>query len=109
LEEYEEASNLLVTPMLTENIGRVLSTINVIKSNNLGSNSLMDMVKGKGIVMMLVKLGVRGDQHGTINDHLIVVSKDIVPCCPDGHTKKVEGNGVKINDLINTSMSHDEL
>jgi hypothetical protein len=34
--------------MFTENIGGVLSTINVIESNNLGSNSLANTaVKGK--------------------------------------------------------------
>jgi hypothetical protein len=56
--------------MFTEDVGGIQNSISVVEGNDLGGNSLMDMVKGKGIVM-LVKLVVLGD-HRTINDSLLI-------------------------------------
>ena len=36
--------NLLVLPMLAKNVSRIVSTINLVEGNDLGSNSLTDTI-----------------------------------------------------------------
>jgi hypothetical protein len=66
----QNVPNLLVTPVLAENFSRiVLSSRQIVDSNNLVSNSLADMVEREGI-MVFVKLGMWDST--TIHSSLVV-------------------------------------
>ena len=54
---FKIAPNLLVSPMLAENIGRVVDTIQMINGNKLCSNGFPNAVEGQGI-MTFVELGM---------------------------------------------------
>jgi hypothetical protein len=89
-DRLKEAPNLLIAPMLTEDdVSGILGTANVIESNDLGSNSLANMVERKGI-MVLVKFGMRNCR--AIDDGL-VITKDNIALGTDGHTKVIEWCG----------------
>ena len=96
------APNLLVSPMLTEYISWIVDTIQMMNGNKLHSDSFPNAVEGQGIVTF-VELGMWDSR--AVN-HSFVVTEHVA-CRMDQHAKVMQG-GVKVNDLINTSMGYNE-
>ena len=78
----EITPDLLVTPVLAENVSWVVDTIQVIHGNDLGCDGLTYAMERKGI-MTFVELGMG---NGRTVNHGLVVTKDIAPW-PDWNTK----------------------
>lgn len=73
--------------MFTEDdVDGILNSISVVEGNDLGGNSLMDMVNGKGIVMPAKLLGVLGN-HRTINDSILITKN--INFGINGHTPRL--------------------
>ena len=89
--------------MLAKDISRVVFARQMINRDHVGSNSLTDMVKGEGIVM-LVKFGMWNG--GTVDNGLIVTKH--VTLGTNWNAKVMESKA-KINDLVNAGARSNKL
>ena len=60
-----------MSPLLAEEIGRVVATTDVVELSDTGSNAFADLLEGQGLVT-LVETGM---WHGRTVDHGLIVSE----------------------------------
>ena len=101
-ERLQKLPNLLVSPMLAEDVGRIIFASDVVEDKDAGSNSFSYSVE-RQCCMALVEFHMR--RHRTINNRL-VVSEHVA--LGSDRNSEVSKCGAQVNNLLRASSGCNE-